>query len=228
MSMPLIEIYSSMDCPFAYLATFRLRRFWPAYQGQRRLVWRSLSLEYVNKRPAVQPLIQAERDLFARIEPALPYEPWAREAWDWPATMWPAAEALACAQLQSAEAALAMSWALRHALFARSRNIALRHEILALAREVAADVPFDVGQFKVDWDSGRMKAVAIAESRRGWRELRLNGSPTFILPDGRRVTNPAVGEVDFDEDEYVLRRYEPFVGNAEEVYAEMLGVGSAR
>lgn len=227
MGLPTIEIYSSMDCPYAYLATYRLRQRLPRVGSHVRLVWRCLSLEHINKRPVLQPLIEAERDLFAQIEPALPYEPWARQTWDWPTTMWPAAEALACAQLQSADAALALSWALRYAFFAQSRNIALRHEIMAIAEEVAADVAanvplLDVGQFKVDWDSGRMKAVVIAESRRGWRELQLNGSPTFILPDGRRLTNPAVGEIDFDEEAYVLRRYEPFEGDVQAVYGEML------
>ena len=230
MSVPIVEIYGSMDCPYTYLATFRLRRLWPRIEGRLKPVWRCLSLEYVNKRPVVQPLIEAERPLFARIEPALPYEPWARAAWDWPVTMWPAAEALACAQLQSAEAAMAMSWALRHAFFAGSRNIALRHEIMAIAREVANELSneasFDVGRFKVDWDGGNMKAGVIGESRRGWRELNLEGSVTFVLPDGRRVTNPALGEVDFDEESYVLRSYEPFEGDALEVYAQMLGLGN--
>lgn len=225
MVKPRIEIYGSMDCPYAYLATFRLRRHWPRIGNSVKLAWRCLSLEYVNSRPVVQPLIEAERELLAQIEPALPYEPWGREAWDWPATMWPAAEALACAQLQNADAALAMSWALRHAFFAESRNVALRHEIMALAREVATKAPLDVGQFKIDWDSGRMKGVVIAESRRGWRELELNGSPTFILPDGQRLTNPAVGKIDFDEEDYVLRAYEPFEGDVQQVYEGMLASG---
>ncbi len=224
MTTPAVEIYGSMDCPFSYLATFRLRQIWPRHEGQVRLLWRNMALEYVNRRPAVQPLIEAERGLFAQIEPQLPYEPWAREPWDWPSTMWPAAEALACAQLQGERPALAMSWALRHAFFGQSRNIALRHEILAIAREVAAEEPgLDVGRFKVDWDGGQTKAAVIAESRRGWRELQLEGSPTFVLPDGQRRTNPAVGDIDFDEDRYVLRRYAPFAGDWRTVYEEMLG-----
>lgn len=220
-----VQVFGSIDCPYSYLATYRLREVWPQLEGRVKVVWRCLSLEYVNKRPVVQPLIEAERQLFAQIEPRLPYETWAREDWDWPVTMWPASEALACAQLQNAEAAMAMSWALRRAFFAESRNIALRHEIMTLAKEVAKRAPLDVGQFKVDWDSGRMKPAVIGESRHGWRELKLQGSATFILPDGRRVTNPALGEIDFDEENYVLRGYQAFEGDPLQVYAEMLGVG---
>lgn len=225
MSERKVEVYGSMDCPYTYLATYRLRGLWSRIEGTVKVVWRCLSLEYINKRPVVQPLIAAERQLFAQIEPDLPYEPWAREDWDWPVTMWLASEALACAQLQNAEAAMAMSWALRHAFFGESRNIALRHELLAIAKEVAERTPLDVGQFKVDWDSGRMKPAVIGESRHGWRELKLEGSPTFILPDGRRVTNPALGEIDFDEENYVLREYEGFEGDVEAVYAELLEIG---
>lgn len=219
-----VEVYGSMDCPYTYLATYRLRELWPRLDGQVKVLWRCLSLEYINKRPVVQPLIAAERQLFAQIEPDLPYAPWARADWDWPATMWPASEALACAQLQNAQAAMAMSWALRHAFFGQSRNIALRHEILAIAKEVSERAALDVGQFKVDWDSGRMKPAVIGESRHGWRELNLKGSATFILPDGHRVTNPALGEIDFDEENYVLQGYEPFEGDPLRIYEEMLGV----
>lgn len=220
-----IDLYGSLDCPFAYLATFRLHRLRDRWLDETKVLWRNLALEYVNRRPAVKPLIEAEQELFARIEPELPYVRWEREAWDWPATMWPAAEALACAQLQGNRAALAMSWALRHAFFGQSRNIALRHVLMAIGREVAAEEPsFDVGRFKVDWDVGQMKGCIISESRRGWREMKLNGSATFVLPDGRRMTNPAVGPVGFDEQTYTLKGYEPFDGAWEAVYEELLGI----
>jgi len=34
-----------------------------------------------------------------------------------------------------------------------------------------------------------------AESHRGWEELRVQGSPTFILPSGKRVWNPGAMRV---------------------------------
>ena len=226
--MRTIEMYGSLDCPFAYLATFRLRRLRERFAGETKVVWRNLALEYVNRRPVTLPLIEAERELLQMIEPELPYAPWGREAWEWPTTMWPAAEALACAQLQGSRAAFEMSWALRRAFFGESRNIALRHVLMEVAREVrAAEPSFDVGRFKVDWDVGQMKGAVLAESRRGWRELKLNGSATFVLEDGRRVTNPAVGAVDFDEENYVLRGYEPFDGDWVAVYEALLEIGEA-
>ncbi|NLF63696.1 MAG: dithiol-disulfide isomerase [Chloroflexi bacterium] len=222
MSIPSLEVYASLDCPYAYLATYRLRQIWPDYRGKVSLVWRALSLEYVNARPVTKPLIEAERSLFAQIEPALPYTPWSAPEWLWPTTMWPAFEALACAQAQSPEAGFEMSWALRHAFFGQSTNIALRHVLLDIAKRVAEKAPLDLARFEADWDSGRYKESVIAESRRGWHELRLDGSVTFVLPDGERVTNPALGEIDFDEEQYVLRGYTPFAGDPLASYRKLL------
>ncbi len=109
MSLPIIEIYASIECPFAYLATYRLRQMWPEFAGRVQIAWRALSLEYINQRVGTpKPLFEAERELLTRIEPALPFQPWPRAEWEWPVTMWPAFEALACAQAQSAEAAFDM------------------------------------------------------------------------------------------------------------------------
>lgn len=222
MATPVIDIYSSFDCPYAYLATFRLRQVWSDYAGRLQLRWQALSLEYINERPVSKPLLDAERPLFARIEPRLPWQPWQAPDWNWPTTMWPAFEALACAQAQNAEAAFEVSWALRHAFFGQSKNIALRHEIGAIAAEVAGRAPLNLPQFMADWDAGRYKGSVVESSRHGWYELKLNGSATFLLPGGKRVTNPGLGEIDFDEDEYVLRQYKPYTGDVEARYRELL------
>ena len=222
MSLPLIEIYGSLDCPYAYLATYRLRHLWPDYAGQLQLHWRALSLEYINARATSQPLFHAERELFASIEPDLPFNVWSRPAWDWPTTLWPAFEALACAQAQNHEAAMNMSWTLRYAFFAESRNLALRHEILSVAQAVAQETPLDLARFERDWDAGRYKATVIEDSRRGWHELKVNGSATFVLPDGRQVTNPAIGGIDFDEEHLELRSYTPYEGDPLAVYRDLL------
>ena len=220
--VPYLEIYSSMECPYAYLATFRLRQVWPEYAGRIRLVWRALSLEYVNLQAHDKPTYDAEFSFFPRIEPALPWRPWSRPLWQWPVTLWPAFEALACAQAQGDEAALAMSWALRHAFFAEACNLSLRHELLAVAGRVASAGRLDLAQFEEDWDLGRYKHTVIADSRRGWHELKVNGSATFVLPDGRQVTNPAIGDVDFDEENSVLRSYTPYAGDPLDAYRQML------
>src|SRR5205085_9046149 len=79
--------------------------------------------------------------------------------------------------------------------------------MLAIAAEVAADGALDLARFEDDWDSGRHKARVIADSRRGWHDLKVAGSPTFVLPGGRQVANPAAGRADIDKERGVVRSY---------------------
>jgi predicted DsbA family dithiol-disulfide isomerase len=213
MTLPILELYGSIECPFAYLATYRLRRVWPTYAGRLQLTWRALALEYVNNQGNSRPFFEAILELFPQIEPDLPLHPWSRPAWDWPVTLWPAFEALACVQAQSQDAALLMSWTLRHAYFAENRNIALRHELFAIAEQVARETPLNLPQFMQDWDNGRYKHTILADSHCGWHELKLDGSATFVLPNGRTVTNPAIGAIDFDASTQTLRGYTPYAGD---------------
>jgi predicted DsbA family dithiol-disulfide isomerase len=222
MTLPTIEIYASLECPYAYLATYRLRQVWSAYAGRLHISWRALSLEYVNRVGISKNGHDAERVLFAHVEPALPWRAWSRPDSEWPVTAWPAFEALACAQAQHHDAAFAMSWALRHAFFMEGRSLALRHELFDIAKQVARAAPLDLARFEDDWDSGRYKRTVFEESRRGWHELKLNGSATFVLPDGQPLTNPAIGAVDFDEVNHILRSYVPYQDDPLTVYRDML------
>src|SRR5690606_29765412 len=115
-----------------------------------------------------------------------------------------------------------MSWALRYAFFAENRNLSLRHEIFSVARAVAQETPLDIARFERDWDTGRYKATVIEDSRRGWHELKVNGSATFVLPDGRQVTNTAVGGGDFAEEHLELRSYTPYEGDPFAAYRDLL------
>lgn len=218
----IVEVFSSMECPYAYLSVYRLRQVWPELDGKLKIVWRSLPLEYVNRQAYPKPLYRAEYSLFQHIEPELPWKLWDKPDWEWPITYWPAYEALNCAQAQNADAAFEMSWCLRHAYFALNRNLSLRHEIMAVAEEVAVVADLDLDRFRASWDSGRYKQQVIDDARRGWEELKVDGSATFVLPDGRRVTNPAVGEIDFDEENAILRSYTAYEGDPLGVYREML------
>ncbi len=222
MTLPVIEVYSDIHCPWAYLATYRLRQVWPAYQGRLRIVWRALALEYRNDHGTPKRILDAETGLMPRIEPGLPITPWTRPDYEWPVTFWPAFEALACAREQDDEAAWAMSWALRHAFFADGRSLSLRHELFAVAHEVAATASLDYGRFERDWDGGRYKESVLIESRRGWYELNVPNSPTFVLPDGRQISNPAAGVMDLDGQGGVVRSYTPYDGDPLAAYRSFL------
>lgn len=218
----IIEFYSSIECPFAYLAVHRLRQVLPEFSGRVQIVWRSLALEYINRQVYPKPLREMEIDLIKQIDPGLPAQKWTALEWKWPATFWPAMEALACAQDQGYDAAFEMSWRLRYAYYQEGRTISLRHEILDIAQPLAEIGLLDMGRFQSDWDSGRFKGSVLDDSQSGWHEKKVAGSPTFIFRDGRQVSNPAIGELDIDEDNAVLRSYTPYPDDPLEFYRMLL------
>jgi hypothetical protein len=62
----------------------------------------------------------------------------------------------------------------------------------------------------------------IADSRRGWHDLQVGGSPTFVLPDGRQIANPAAGDADIDEERGIVRGYTPYDGDPLAVFRGLL------
>ena len=221
-NIPTVQLYSSIEDPFAYLAAYRLRQIWPDYLDRLKIFWRALPLEYINHACTPQPQFEADRLLFAQIEPALHFISWQKEQWCWPNTLWPAFEALACAQAQGSVAAMEYSWALRYAHFAEGRCISLRHELMAIAEEVAGQGYLYYPRFQIEWDTGKYKRTIIAESWMGWRDLKLPKGATFILPNGNRITNPAIGEIDFDVQTGSTPNYIPFTGDPLNVYRAIL------
>lgn len=220
--MNTLEVYSSLECPFAYAAVYRLRKVFDDYAGRVAIGWRALSLEYVNKGQTGQALIHAEMEALRHLEPDLPFQHWARADWQWPSTMWPAFEALACAQAQSPQAGFEMSWALRYAFFAESRNIALRHELIKIAEGIGEAAGLDMARFEEDWDTGRYKASVLSESRCGWHSLKVQGSPTFVLEGGLQVYSPALAGLEFDEEALRVVSYTPPVREPLQVFRDLL------
>ena len=225
---PVLEFWSDLHCPYAYLAAYRLRRALPEFQGKVEVRPRCLAIEFEDRKPTPKETLDAEAPLLMLEEPGIPYRPWQGSASGWPSTLWPAFEAVKCAERQGWRAALEMDWRIREAFWARSEPVALRHVLLRLAREAE----LDVDRFEADWDSGIAKGEVVAEARRGWRELGLQASPTFVLPSGERYENLAAPKVVLDEPrrERVLS-VEPSVDRApEEAYRRMLRqvVASAR
>ena len=134
--------------------------------------------------PPMLPVPHVLSSILQMAEPKLTVKEWAHEDQIPPTTFLPTFEALACAQAQGHAAAFELSWALRHAVFAESRNISMRHEIFAQAERVAKTTKLDVAQFKKDWDSGKFRSIVLAESTKGWTEIKVDGKKLLILKEG--------------------------------------------
>ncbi len=193
--MGVIEMYADLTCPFAYVVHSTWRSLRPEFGDRAQVSHMSLALEYVNSAPTPKDAIESELPFLFTSEPDVPWQPWSAPASTWPVTVWPAFEAVKCAELQDPVLADDLAWAIRVAFFAHSRCISMRHELLDLAR----DCGLDASRFEADLDSGVAKANVIAEARRGWEELRVPGSPTWVLPDGSIVSEFGLIDIQFDE-----------------------------
>jgi len=191
----IIQLYSDVHCPYAYLTAYRLRKLRNEYRGTITIEYKSLALEYVNKRPTPKQILDNETPILMLEEPDIPYEPWHRPLTEWPVTMWPAFEAVKCAERQGAELAAELDWAIRTAFFAESRCISMRHVLFDLAERVG----LDMNRFSNDFDHGVTKHFVLQDAQNGWEKLKVEGSPTFVLPSGKQVSYLALPKVKLDQ-----------------------------
>jgi predicted DsbA family dithiol-disulfide isomerase len=190
-----IDLYSDVHCPYAYLTAYRLRKVRAEYAEKITIVHRSLALEYVNRRPTPNNILNAETPILMLEELDIPYHPWHRPLSEWPVTMWPAFEAIKCAELQGLEAADELDWAIRKAFFAESRCISMRHVLFELAKEARLDMT----RFSEAFDSGVTKRQVLQEAQMGWETLKVEGSPTFVLPGGEKISYLALPKIKMDD-----------------------------
>ena len=199
--LPRVALYADLACPYAYITAYRLRTLRDEYHGRLIIEHKSLALEYVNRQPTPKQTLDSECPVLMLAEPELAWEPWHALLSEWPVTMWPAFEAVKCAERQDMTLADDLDWAIRDAFFAGSRCISMRHVLLDLAEHVG----LAMDRFTRDFDSGQAKGLVIEEARAGWETLKVAGSPTLILPSGRQVSTAAelgLPEVEVDERRY--------------------------
>lgn len=201
-----IQLYSDLHCPYAYVTAYRLRKLREEYRGKIRIEHKSLALEYINKRSTPRGIIAEETPVIMLEEPDIPYQPWSRPDSEWPVTMWPAFEAVKCAAEQSDDFADELDWLIRKAFFEGSRCISMHHVIFELAQQAGLDMQ----QFESDFLSGIFRRDVYDDARAGWEELRVEGSPTFVLPSGEQRSYFALPKVKLDKDRnYRLTHFEP-------------------
>lgn len=70
----------------------------------------------------------------------------------------------------------------------------MRHVLFELAESVGLDMV----AFAQAFDSGSHKHKVLQEAQMGWETLKVEGSPTFVLPSGEKVSYLALPKVKMD------------------------------
>lgn len=201
-----IALYSDVHCPYAYVTAYRLRKLQKEYRGKIRIAHKSLALEYVNKRSTPRGILMEETPIIMLEEPDIPYQPWSRPESEWPVTMWSAFEAVKCAYQQGDELAYELDWLIRKGFFEGSMCISMHHVLF----ELAEGAGLDMARFEDDFLSGKFRRETYEDARAGWEQLRVEGSPTFVLPSGEQKSYFMLPKAKLDPSRnYRLTRVEP-------------------
>ncbi len=129
-------------------------------------------------------LLEQEWWIAAIQEPAAEFNPY--EGDDWPETTLPAFEAAWCAFRQGEEVGHDYDLRVRRAFFGQGRNIG-RREVL---REIAEEAGLEMRRFERDFSGEEPRRAVLEEAREGAERYRVRGTPTAMLPSGRKLRHP--------------------------------------
>lgn len=185
-----IEIWSDIHCPWATLATHRLRKARDELGFDATFDQRPWPLEWVNGRGTPRDIVAPETAVLSTQEPAL-YNRYANASW--PSTFLPAFEVVAAARrvggLRLAEDA---DFAMRRAFFTDSTDVSIRSGLQSALE--AADLPAD--DILTVWDTEPVRADVVADYERS-KSLPIQGSPQIFWPDGTTDHNPGMSGLEW-------------------------------
>lgn len=179
--LPELWQWTEFYCPWSYIGTVRLGAIMPEYQGRLKLRVRAFPLELIDGHSAPRHILDQEWWLAAIQEPRAEFAPYTGD--DWPTTTMPAFEAAWCAWRLGDQIGLDYDLRVRRAFFAQGRNIGRRDVLVAIAEEAG----LDMDRFVRDFESGQARDAVLEEARLGREQFRVPGTPTLMLPNGKRL-----------------------------------------
>jgi predicted DsbA family dithiol-disulfide isomerase len=192
----MVTIWSDIHCPWAFVATHRLRKARDEHRPDVVIDQRPWPLEWVNGEGTPRGIVTQETAVLANHEPEIFS---AFRGASWPSSFLPAFELVAAArQVHGPRAAEDVDYALRLAFFRDSVDVSVRaglEQALALVGSVGGDVGADVDVDKVlaTWDDGAVRAEVRRDFERS-KALPIEGSPQVFWPDGSATHNPGMAD----------------------------------
>lgn len=162
----------------------RLHRLMSEYEGRVRVVEKPFPLEVFGSGGPDRGLLEQEWWIAAIQEPLAEFNPY--EGDDFPETTLPAFEAAWCAFQQGEDAGHDYDLRVRRAFFAQGRNIGRREVLL----EIAEEAGLEMSRFERDFSGDEPRRAVLAEAREGVERYRVRGTPTVMLPSGRKLRHP--------------------------------------
>ena len=181
--LPELWEWGEFYCPWSYIATVRLHKIAPEYEGRVRLRDRAFPLEVYGGGPPDRRELELEMWLAAQQEPLAKFAPFSQ---DWPTTTLPAFDGAWAASRQGEAVGRDFDLRIRRAFFAQGRNIG-RPEVI---RELASEAGLDLDDFTRCIESGEARAAVLEEGRLGKEMYRVRSTPTVMLADGKKLRHP--------------------------------------
>jgi len=170
-------------CPWCYVASVRLHKIMPEYEGRVRVRQRAFPLEIYGGGPPNRNELELEIWLAALQEPEAVFKPFKE---DWPSTTLPAFEGAWCAFQQGEVIGHDFDLRIRRAFFYEGRNIGDPEVVLELAREAG----LDMDHFTRLFNSGEARTAVLEEGRLGKEIYKVRGTPTVMLANGKKLRHP--------------------------------------
>jgi predicted DsbA family dithiol-disulfide isomerase len=186
----MVAIWSDIHCPWAFVATHRLRQERDVRGLDVVFDQRAWPLELVNGRGIPEHIVPEEMTVLANHEPEL----FSRFRGDsWPSTSLPAFELVAAARRgYGMRAAEDVDYYLRLAFFRDSVNLSIRPALeQALKAAAEANPTLDPDKIIAIWNSEAVRVDVLDDYRRS-AELPIEGSPQIFWPDGSTTHNPGM------------------------------------
>ncbi len=211
--MATLEFWADYICPWAYVSRVRIDPLIKEYKHDVNLEIKALPLEWVNGVPTSRESLEAEWWIAAVHDQRAVFGVYRDSSF--PNTAIPAFRAAKAALIQSYDKFLEFDLQVRRAMFQEGIDISRIEVLLSIANRVG----LNVDSFKRYMDSEESLEAVRQDYKQSQERLDPQGSPSFVLPNGKQLYNPAAASIAWEGDRIIGVTPPPCIGfDCDEIY----------